>query len=387
MPDQQPQPNGSIDDIVFQAEQQLEKRLQEVRQGLASNAESIRRSVAEAPRTPGEYGYGAENTTYASDAPSFDTDTPPAVSPAHEAPTSTHADWEDAVMRPISNVSAPTQPETIQHTAQTMVPPSPAPVAPVQVAPAPVSTSAVSPPANDTPTTTAVPQLDSEALIAQLQETVREALQQEDSSALTQEIAQLTGVVQQQEEQLAATMQVMQQQRDLISEEHQHLAASIKSSFQDEFAETRKNVQDLVNLEIPSTLGELAQSSRETLDRLLSVTNDFERDRLQRVEDLELLVDAMTSGWQGIYSAITTMFERVQDFDSRMSSVEQQVTALNSLDGTVTAALDNVQNRMDAAISTMHQHLQELQPTPVVVSVSHPDVRVEQQHSDDLTMP
>jgi hypothetical protein len=115
-------------------------------------------------------------------------------------------------------------------------------------------------------------------------------------------------------------------------------------------------------------LSDIVEASRLTLDKLGVIATDAGRDRVQRAEDLELLVDSMSKGWQGLYGAVTQLFERVGDFDDRMQHVESKLEQINRLERTV-----------DQHLESMQQHLQELQPAPVIVTVNHPDAQVAQE--------
>ncbi|MBC7644243.1 MAG: hypothetical protein H7123_03885 [Thermoleophilia bacterium] len=144
-----------------------------------------------------------------------------------------------------------------------------------------------------------------------------------------------------------------------------------------ELEPTRRGVRDLAELDLGAALGDLATAGTVTLDRLSGVTDDLGRDRVQRVEDLELLVDSMAKGWQGVYGAIGKLFERVESFDERFNKFEKQLDAIGTLEGSVEDTLTTMRNQLEANLTEMQNHLQELQPAPVIVTINHPEATVQ----------
>jgi hypothetical protein len=132
--------------------------------------------------------------------------------------------------------------------------------------------------------------------------------------------------------------------------------------------EQAREISGEIRTDLASLMGEMATLNRATLDRLAAVSGDLDRDRLQRVEDLELLVDSMTTGWKGIYGAVTQVFDRAGEIDGRIGSLER----------TLEQSLAQVRQQLETNLGAMQQHLKELQPAPVVVTVNHPDAQVAQ---------
>lgn len=151
------------------------------------------------------------------------------------------------------------------------------------------------------------------------------------------------------------------------------------SFVREELAPTRRDVQQLVELDIDRALSGLAKSQDTTLDRIGGVTGAIERERVQRAEDLELVVDAMSSGWKAVFGAVEQMLERVDTVDQRMASLETRISEIGRLEVTVEEALSTMKTRLDHSMESMELHLRELQPAPVIVTVNHPNAEVAQQ--------
>lgn len=125
---------------------------------------------------------------------------------------------------------------------------------------------------------------------------------------------------------------------------------SVRVEVLDEVRSTRRDLSGV--------LVGLVDANQATLDRLAQVTSTLEQDRTSRAEDLEFLVDTMTTGWDGMAKAITTLYEQGSVASERIASLEARL------------------EQATRALEGMEHHVRELQPAPVVVTVNHPDAQV-----------
>ena len=124
--------------------------------------------------------------------------------------------------------------------------------------------------------------------------------------------------------------------------------------------EIRGTREDLAGL-----LDSLIESNRTALDRVSTLTTTLDEDREQRTEDVATIVDTVTTGWEGLAAAIKVLYEQTDEQSKRIGAIEQRLGQLRDLEGSV-----------EATMTELRSHIQELQPAPVVVTVSHADAEV-----------
>lgn len=176
--------------------------------------------------------------------------------------------------------------------------------------------------------------------------------------------------------------EIVQQSREAQQELHQHqetLADRVTRSIVDDLAPAKLHLRELVDLDMGNAMGDIALASRLVLDKLGAMSGDLDQDRVQRAEDLELMIDTLTSATQGVYGAINRVFDRVGEFNERMDSVEQRMSSIGALERAVEKGLSAVFHQLEGNLTQMQSHLRELQPAPVVVTVNHPEASVAQE--------
>jgi ABC-type transporter Mla subunit MlaD len=131
-----------------------------------------------------------------------------------------------------------------------------------------------------------------------------------------------------------------------VSEHVNHVAEHV--------GEVAEHVNEAAELGIHSTIIGSAKKLDEALGQMSQVAATLEADKVQRAEDLEMLVDAMGSGWKGIQESVETLLGKVSSFEARMTRLEQLIEQLDGIESTVASALE------------------AMQAHPVVVTVSHP---------------
>jgi hypothetical protein len=117
--------------------------------------------------------------------------------------------------------------------------------------------------------------------------------------------------------------------------------------------------------ELAGVLSSLIDAHRATADRLTALTSRFDGDTTQRTEDVELIVDTVTTGWEGLAAAVKALYEQGADNARRIAGIEQRLGQIRDLEG----AIEKTMFRFD-------EHVKNLQPAPVVVTVSHADAEV-----------
>lgn len=110
----------------------------------------------------------------------------------------------------------------------------------------------------------------------------------------------------------------------------------------------------------------LAEADTAVLEQLGTMGRVIEDERTGRAQDLEFLVDTMTTGWQGLASALTTLHEHSARTLDRLDELEQRFSSLGSMERSV-----------EQSMRRLEGHLMELQPAPVIVTVNHPDAHVQ----------
>jgi hypothetical protein len=182
--------------------------------------------------------------------------------------------------------------------------------------------------------------------------------------------------LQRQTEQLSQESAVV---REDLRQHQLQMAQKVTDTFSGEIASTKQNVRDLIDLDMGNALGDIAMASRLVLDKLGSMSGELDQDRLQRAEDLELIVDSLASASQGVYGAVNRLFDRVSEFNERMDTVEHRLGSISALERTVEKGLTSVFQQLEGNLTSMQHHLNELQPAPVVVTVNHPEASVAQE--------
>ena len=117
--------------------------------------------------------------------------------------------------------------------------------------------------------------------------------------------------------------------------------------------------------DMSQVLTSLVDADRAALDRLQSLASTLDEDRARRTEDLEVVVDTVTTGWEGLAGAMTALFEQVEQQSRRMSGIEQRLGQLRDVEGALQQTLDEFQ-----------RHMRDLKPSPIVVTVAHDEAEV-----------
>ncbi len=112
-------------------------------------------------------------------------------------------------------------------------------------------------------------------------------------------------------------------------------------------------------------LTSLVDADRAALDRLQSLASTLDEDRARRTEDLEVVVDTVTTGWEGLAGAMTALFDQLEEQSRRMAGIEQRLGQLRDVEGAMQQTLDEFQ-----------RHMRDLKPSPIVVTVAHDEAEV-----------
>jgi chromosome segregation ATPase len=129
----------------------------------------------------------------------------------------------------------------------------------------------------------------------------------------------------------------------------------------------RTVVQQLASTqrELSSAMSSLVDANRATLDRVTSLTSTLDDDRARRSEDVEVIVDTVTTGWEGLAGAIKALFEQNDELSRRIAGIEQRLTQIRDLEDAV-----------EGTLGELRSHVKDLAPAPIVVTVSHPEAEV-----------
>lgn len=169
----------------------------------------------------------------------------------------------------------------------------------------------------------------------------------------------------------------------------------MERSFQDEFS----RLQDVVTTRMSGRMGDESfgrlgnaiDHQRELGHRTNELLNDviagMDRNRLQQTQDLEVLIDALTSGWQAFYATIDGLFARIDTFGERLASVEHRFDVMDQLERNVSTGLEAMREQLETQLSAVNKHMAELAPAPITVTVSHPEASVHQQTRPGYTAP
>ena len=134
------------------------------------------------------------------------------------------------------------------------------------------------------------------------------------------------------------------------------------------FDRVERSVLDQVQAtqrDLSSVLTGLVDANRASLDRIAAVASTLDDDRARRADDLDIVVDTMTTGWEGLAGAVKALYEQGKDIGSRIDQIEQRLSQLRDLEGTV-----------EKTMQELRGHVKDLSPAPVVVTVSHPEAQV-----------
>jgi hypothetical protein len=129
----------------------------------------------------------------------------------------------------------------------------------------------------------------------------------------------------------------------------------------------RTVVQQLASTqrELSTAMSSLVDANRATLDRVTSLTSTLDDDRARRSEDVEVIVDTVTTGWEGLAGAVKALFEQNDELSRRIAGIEQRLTQIRDLEDAVGGTLGELRS-----------HVKDLAPAPIVVTVSHPEAEV-----------
>jgi hypothetical protein len=117
--------------------------------------------------------------------------------------------------------------------------------------------------------------------------------------------------------------------------------------------------------EMSTVLTSLVDADRAALDRLASIASTMDEDRARRAEDVDIVVDTVTRGWEGLAAAMASLYEQAEENSRRLAGIEHRLTQIRDLEGAVEQTLDRFQ-----------EHMRELKPSPIVVTVSHEEAEV-----------
>lgn len=118
--------------------------------------------------------------------------------------------------------------------------------------------------------------------------------------------------------------------------------------------------------DLSAVLGGLVDANRASLDRIAAVASTLDEERTRRTEDIGMVVDTVTSGWEGLAGAMKALFEQGERIDRRVEAMELRFAQLRDLEGAVEAAMER-----------LRAHVADLTPAPIVVTVAHADAEVQ----------
>jgi hypothetical protein len=120
--------------------------------------------------------------------------------------------------------------------------------------------------------------------------------------------------------------------------------------------------------ELSSVLMGIVEANRAALDRIAALASTVDDERARRTEDVELVVDTVTTGWEGLGGAVKALFQQGEETSRRIAGIEQRLTQIRDLEGAV-----------EGTMAELRDFIRELQPAPITVTVSHPDAEVRNQ--------
>lgn len=118
--------------------------------------------------------------------------------------------------------------------------------------------------------------------------------------------------------------------------------------------------------ELSTVMTSLVDANRASLDRIAAVASTIDEDRLRRGDEAELIVDTVTTGWEGLANAMKALFAQQEQNSKRISGIEERLAQIRNLEETVAATLGEFRD-----------HVRDLKPAPVVVTVAHAEAEVQ----------
>ncbi|MCW2924477.1 MAG: hypothetical protein JWM98_1881 [Thermoleophilia bacterium] len=118
--------------------------------------------------------------------------------------------------------------------------------------------------------------------------------------------------------------------------------------------------------DVSNVLGNLVDANRASLDRVAAIASTLDEDRSRRSEDVEVIVDAVTTGWEGLAGAVKVLFEQHERTSEQVAGIEARLGQLRDLEGAV-----------EGTMAELRDLVRNLTPAPVVVTVSHPEATVQ----------
>jgi hypothetical protein len=118
--------------------------------------------------------------------------------------------------------------------------------------------------------------------------------------------------------------------------------------------------------ELSTVLMGLVEANRASLDRIASLASTMDEERARRTEDVEVVVDTVTTGWEGLAGAVKALFEQAEENSRRIAGIEQRLGQIRDLEGAV-----------ESTLGDLREFIRDLQPAPVVVTVAHPEAEVQ----------
>lgn len=118
--------------------------------------------------------------------------------------------------------------------------------------------------------------------------------------------------------------------------------------------------------ELGSDLSALVEANRAAMDRFVAVASTLDDDRSRRAEDLAVVVDTVTTGWEGLAAAVKALYAQNEQTGERIGRIEQRLTQIRDLEGAV-----------EETMTELRTHIRDLKPAPVVVTVSHAEAEVQ----------
>lgn len=134
------------------------------------------------------------------------------------------------------------------------------------------------------------------------------------------------------------------------------------------FGRVERNVLEQVQTtqrELSTVLMGLVEANRASLDRIAALASTMDEERARRTEDVEVVVDTVTTGWEGLAGAVKALFEQAEENSRRIAGIEQRLTQIRDLEGAV-----------ESTLGDLREFIRDLQPAPVVVTVAHPEAEV-----------
>jgi hypothetical protein len=78
-----------------------------------------------------------------------------------------------------------------------------------------------------------------------------------------------------------------------------------------------------------------------------------------------VVVDTVTTGWEGLAGAVKALFDQSEENSRRIAGIEQRLLQIRDLEGAV-----------EDSLTKFTRHMKDLKPSPIVVTVSHDEAEV-----------